>query len=145
MSHVVRWGLHDIDAQLPAWFQNQLYVIKQPEVFKLSVDTYIVFGAAMIEDLNAKAQSAAAEQFKQPEGPQKGFSGSIKGCTYEVRHAYAHGHMRAHADACARTCTHTDAHASYMHMHARTRELAPCSLLKRSRTFDDCRSGRAAA
>jgi nascent polypeptide-associated complex subunit alpha len=31
-------------------------------------DTYIIFGEAKIEDLSAQAQSAAAEQFRAPEG-----------------------------------------------------------------------------
>ncbi len=48
-----------------------LFVIAKPDVFKSPAsDTYIVFGEAKIEDLSAQAQSAAAEQFKQPPMPQ---------------------------------------------------------------------------
>jgi nascent polypeptide-associated complex subunit alpha len=48
-----------------------LFVIAKPDVFKSPAsDTYIVFGEAKIEDLSAQAQSAAAEQFKQPSMPQ---------------------------------------------------------------------------
>ncbi len=48
-----------------------LFVIAKPDVFKSPAsDTYIVFGEAKIEDLSAQAQSAAAEQFKQPAMPQ---------------------------------------------------------------------------
>jgi nascent polypeptide-associated complex subunit alpha len=51
--------------------KNILFVIAKPDVFKSPAsDTYIVFGEAKIEDLSAQAQSAAAEQFKQPSMPQ---------------------------------------------------------------------------
>jgi nascent polypeptide-associated complex subunit alpha len=51
--------------------KNILFVIAKPDVFKSPAsDTYIVFGEAKIEDLSAQAQSAAAEQFKQPAMPQ---------------------------------------------------------------------------
>jgi nascent polypeptide-associated complex subunit alpha len=33
-----------------------------------SSDTYIIFGEAKIEDLNAQAQQQAAEQFRAPQG-----------------------------------------------------------------------------
>jgi len=43
-------------------------VISKPDVFKSPAsDTYIIFGEAKIEDINSQAQTAAAEQFKQPE------------------------------------------------------------------------------
>lgn len=51
--------------------KNILFVISKPDVFKSPAsDTYIIFGEAKIEDLSAQAQSAAAEQFKQPEASQ---------------------------------------------------------------------------
>merc|ERR1711990_848121 len=52
--------------------KNILFVIKEPDVFKTSSDnpkapaTYVVFGKAEIEDLSARATSAAVEQFKAP-------------------------------------------------------------------------------
>jgi nascent polypeptide-associated complex subunit alpha len=45
-------------------------VISKPDVYKSpSSDTYIIFGEAKIEDLNAQAQANAAQQFgnKAPE------------------------------------------------------------------------------
>merc|ERR1719224_270744 len=52
--------------------KNILFVVSKPDVFKSPAsDTYIVFGEAKIEDLSAQAQSAAAEQFKQPETVQQ--------------------------------------------------------------------------
>ena len=51
--------------------KNILFVISKPDVFKSPAsDTYIIFGEAKIEDLSAQAQSAAAEQFRQPEQPK---------------------------------------------------------------------------
>ncbi|DAZ92838.1 TPA: hypothetical protein N0F65_000518 [Lagenidium giganteum] len=48
--------------------KNILFVISKPDVFKSSQsDTYVIFGEAKIEDLNAQAQSMAAQQFKAPE------------------------------------------------------------------------------
>mmetsp|Transcript_1461 Transcript_1461/g.2092 ORF Transcript_1461/g.2092 Transcript_1461/m.2092 type:complete len:186 (-) Transcript_1461:174-731(-) len=48
--------------------KNILFVISKPDVFKSPAsDTYVIFGEAKIEDLNAQAQSAAAEQFKVPD------------------------------------------------------------------------------
>jgi nascent polypeptide-associated complex subunit alpha len=50
--------------------QNILFVISKPDVYKSpSSDTYIIFGEAKIEDLNAQAQANAAQQFgnKAPE------------------------------------------------------------------------------
>ena len=42
-----------------------LFVINKPDVFKSpSSDTYVIFGEAKIEDLNAQAAGAAAEQFR---------------------------------------------------------------------------------
>jgi len=49
--------------------KNILFVINKPDVYKSPAsDTYIVFGEAKIEDLSQKAQMAAAEKFKAPEG-----------------------------------------------------------------------------
>lgn len=48
--------------------KNILFVISKPDVFKSAVsDTYVIFGEAKIEDLNAQAQQLAAQQFKAPE------------------------------------------------------------------------------
>ena len=45
-----------------------LFVISKPDVYKsASSDTYVVFGEAKIEDLNAQAQQNAAQQFTAPE------------------------------------------------------------------------------
>jgi nascent polypeptide-associated complex subunit alpha len=47
----------------PAW--QILFVINKPDVYKSPAsDTYVIFGEAKIEDLNAQAQAAAAEQFR---------------------------------------------------------------------------------
>ncbi|CAH0492801.1 unnamed protein product [Peronospora farinosa] len=47
--------------------KNMLFVISKPDVFKSTVsETYVIFGEAKIEDLNAQAQSMAAQQFKAP-------------------------------------------------------------------------------
>ncbi|KAG3175752.1 hypothetical protein PC128_g17594 [Phytophthora cactorum] len=47
--------------------KNVLFVISKPDVFKSTVsETYVIFGEAKIEDLNAQAQSMAAQQFKAP-------------------------------------------------------------------------------
>ena len=49
--------------------KNILFVINKPDVYKSPAsDTYIIFGEAKIEDLSQKAQLAAAEKFKNPEG-----------------------------------------------------------------------------
>jgi len=43
--------------------KNILFVISRPDVFKSpSSDTFVIFGEAKIEDINAAAQAAAAEQ-----------------------------------------------------------------------------------
>jgi len=48
-----------------------LFVISEPDVFKVpDSDTYIIYGDAKIEDLNAQQQQAAAEQFKAEETAQ---------------------------------------------------------------------------
>merc|ERR550525_616719 len=47
--------------------KNILFVISNPDVWKTpNSDTYIIFGEAKIEDLNAQAQAAAANKFKPP-------------------------------------------------------------------------------
>lgn len=51
--------------------KNILFVISKPDVFKSAVsDTYVIFGEAKIEDLNAQAQQLAAQQFKAPEAAE---------------------------------------------------------------------------
>jgi nascent polypeptide-associated complex subunit alpha len=48
--------------------KNVLFVISKPDVFKSpTADTYVVFGEAKSEDLNAGAQAQAAKQFRQPQ------------------------------------------------------------------------------
>ena len=47
--------------------KNMLFVISKPDVFKSPAsESYVIFGEAKIEDLNAQAQSMAAQQFKAP-------------------------------------------------------------------------------
>lgn len=44
-----------------------MFVITKPDVFKSpNADTYIIFGEAKIEDLNAQAQQHAAQSFLPP-------------------------------------------------------------------------------
>merc|ERR1711862_554389 len=46
--------------------KNVLFFISKPDVFKSpNSDTYVVFGEAKSEDLNASNQAAAAKQFRQ--------------------------------------------------------------------------------
>merc|ERR1739838_605009 len=53
--------------------KNILFVISKPDVYKSPAsDTFIIFGEAKIEDLNAQAQAHAAEQFKNPDMAQMG-------------------------------------------------------------------------
>ncbi|KAI3397791.1 hypothetical protein diail_10324 [Diaporthe ilicicola] len=53
--------------------KNILFVINNPEVYKSpNSNTYIVFGEAKIEDLNASAQAAAAQQLAQAEHDHSG-------------------------------------------------------------------------
>jgi len=67
--------------------KNILFVINKPDVYKSPAsDTYIVFGEAKIEDLSQKAQMAAAEKFKTPDGgpgmgniPDTGMPASVTG------------------------------------------------------------------
>ena len=48
--------------------KNILFVVSKPDVYKSSsADTYVIFGEAKIEDLNAAAQQNAAQQFTAPE------------------------------------------------------------------------------
>jgi nascent polypeptide-associated complex subunit alpha len=52
---------------LPIIYQI-LFVISKPDVYKSSEQTYVIFGEAKIEDLNASAQAKAAQNFKAPAG-----------------------------------------------------------------------------
>lgn len=52
-------GINRVTLRRP---KNILFVINNPEVYKSPSGTYIVFGEAKIEDLNATAQQAAAAQ-----------------------------------------------------------------------------------
>jgi nascent polypeptide-associated complex subunit alpha len=48
--------------------KNILFVISKPDVYKSPAsDTYVIFGEAKIEDINAQAQAAAADQYKTTE------------------------------------------------------------------------------
>ena len=48
--------------------KNIQFVIANPDVLKApSSDTYVIFGEAKVEDVNAQAQAAAAAQFSNPE------------------------------------------------------------------------------
>lgn len=50
--------------------KNVLFVIARPEVYKsANSDTYIVFGEAKIEDMNAHAQAAAAAEQRAKQQP----------------------------------------------------------------------------
>lgn len=51
--------------------KNILFVVSQPDVYKSSAaDTYIVFGEAKIEDINAKAAAMAAQQRRAQEAAE---------------------------------------------------------------------------
>ncbi|KAJ2906528.1 putative NAC domain-containing protein [Zalerion maritima] len=58
--------------------KNILFVINNPEVYKSPSGTYIVFGEAKIEDLNATAQQAAAAQLASQQA-QEGHEGHNHG------------------------------------------------------------------
>eukprot|EP01135_Chromosphaera_perkinsii_P004917 Nk52_evm22s304 gene=Nk52_evmTU22s304 len=46
--------------------KNILFVVAKPDVYKSpQSDTYVVFGEPKVEDLNARAQANAAQQFQQ--------------------------------------------------------------------------------
>jgi nascent polypeptide-associated complex subunit alpha len=52
--------------------KNVLFVISKPDVFKsTNSETYVIFGEAKIEDLNAQAQAMAAQQLKAPEAKKE--------------------------------------------------------------------------
>jgi nascent polypeptide-associated complex subunit alpha len=52
--------------------KNILFVINQPEVYRSpSSNTWIIFGEAKIEDLNAQAQASAAQQLAAQEAAQE--------------------------------------------------------------------------
>jgi nascent polypeptide-associated complex subunit alpha len=51
--------------------KNMLFVVADPEVFKSPVsDTYVIFGEAKIEDMNAQAAAQEAKEFEAPSGVQ---------------------------------------------------------------------------
>ncbi|ORY02332.1 nascent polypeptide-associated complex, alpha subunit, partial [Basidiobolus meristosporus CBS 931.73] len=54
--------------------RNILFVIAQPEVYKSSNDTYVVFGECKIEDLNAAARQVAAQQLAAEQAAQQAAS-----------------------------------------------------------------------
>ena len=50
--------------------KNILFVVSKPDVFKSpNSDTHVIFGEAKIEDLNAAASAAAAQQFSASQMP----------------------------------------------------------------------------
>ncbi|ORY04857.1 nascent polypeptide-associated complex, alpha subunit [Basidiobolus meristosporus CBS 931.73] len=63
---MAKLGLKPVDGINRVTFcrpRNILFVIAQPEVYKSgNSDTYVVFGECKIEDLNAAAKAAAAQQ-----------------------------------------------------------------------------------
>ncbi|EEY15943.1 nascent polypeptide-associated complex subunit alpha [Verticillium alfalfae VaMs.102] len=60
--------------------KNILFVINSPEVYKSpNSNTYIVFGEAKIEDLNASAQQAAAQQLAAAGGADHDHAGHSHG------------------------------------------------------------------
>ncbi|TLD07532.1 hypothetical protein PgNI_10750 [Pyricularia grisea] len=60
--------------------KNILFVINNPEVYKSpNSSTYIVFGEAKIEDLNASAQAAAAQQLASSAGHDHDHAGHSHG------------------------------------------------------------------
>ncbi|KAB5547106.1 NAC domain-containing protein [Coniochaeta sp. 2T2.1] len=69
--HLVRvQGITRVTLRRP---KNILFVITNPEVYKSpNSNTYIVFGEAKIEDLNASAQAAAAQQLANAAGGHEG-------------------------------------------------------------------------
>ena len=47
-----------------------LFIINKPEVYKsVNSETYLVFGEATVQDLNAAAQTSAMENLKNQEAP----------------------------------------------------------------------------
>ncbi|KAK0671370.1 NAC domain-containing protein [Cercophora samala] len=68
--------------------KNILFVINNPEVYKSpNSNTYIVFGEAKIEDLNASAQAAAAQQLasQSAEHDHAGHDHSHEGHTHAAK------------------------------------------------------------
>ncbi|KAH7358116.1 nascent polypeptide-associated complex subunit alpha [Plectosphaerella cucumerina] len=60
--------------------KNILFVINNPDVYKSpNSNTYIVFGEAKIEDLNASAQAAAAQQLAAAGGAEHDHAGHSHG------------------------------------------------------------------
>ncbi|KAJ4458649.1 putative nascent polypeptide-associated complex subunit alpha [Paratrimastix pyriformis] len=48
--------------------KNIVFAFSRPDVYKApGSDTYIIFGEPKVEDIGARAQAAAAEQFKMPD------------------------------------------------------------------------------
>jgi len=65
------WGMKQVTGIVRVTVKkakNILFVISKPDVFKSPAsDTYVIFGEAKIEDMNAQAQASAAEQYKAPD------------------------------------------------------------------------------
>lgn len=70
--------------------KNVLFVINNPEVYKSPAGTYIVFGEAKVEDLNASAQAAAAQQLA---------SHDHAGHSHDHDHDHDHDHEHSHEEA----------------------------------------------
>ncbi|KAK0703559.1 nascent polypeptide-associated complex subunit alpha [Lasiosphaeria miniovina] len=73
--------------------KNILFVINNPEVYKSpNSNTYIVFGEAKIEDLNASAQAAAAQQLASQTGEHDHAGHDHAG------HSHSHDHEKEEDD-----------------------------------------------
>ncbi|KAJ5438979.1 uncharacterized protein N7458_009977 [Penicillium daleae] len=71
--------------------KNILFVVNQPEVYRSpSSNTWIIFGEAKIEDLNAQAQASAAQQLAAAEA-----AGEHAGHDHDHDHDHDHGKGKA--------------------------------------------------
>ncbi|KAI4625844.1 GAL4 enhancer protein [Alternaria novae-zelandiae] len=80
---IAKLGLKHIDGITRVTLRrpkNVLFVINQPDVYKSpSSNTWIIFGEAKIEDLNAQAQASAAQQLAQGESAPHDHAGHDHG------------------------------------------------------------------
>ncbi|KAJ5100535.1 nascent polypeptide-associated complex subunit alpha [Penicillium angulare] len=67
--------------------KNILFVVNQPDVYRSpNTNTWIIFGEAKIEDLNAQAQASAAQQLAAAEA-----AGEHAGHDHDHDHDHSHG------------------------------------------------------
>ncbi|OQE21769.1 hypothetical protein PENSTE_c011G00378 [Penicillium steckii] len=77
-------GINRVTLRRP---KNILFVVSQPDVYKSpSSNTWIIFGEAKIEDLNAQAQASAAQQLAAAEA-----SGEHAGHDHDHDHDHGKG------------------------------------------------------